>query len=108
MLILHVRQKVKMIESEAQFILEAETLAVFVREGLEEGKNEEMFFGHGELILSNLESWINLMQTKKIYDLYSDAGFGLSKSDLQFGNAEKKLYELERSYRKLRDERAQP
>lgn len=84
----------------ALFITRASALVALLEQGLGSGQDQSLFYGNGEIARRNVRSWLAAAQNGTLPGSYGKSGFGISKSDLMFGQAEEAMYELENIYLK--------
>jgi hypothetical protein len=84
----------------ALFIAKASALVELLERGCASGQDRSLFYGNGEVALRNTRSWLSSAQNRTLPGSYGKSGFGISKSDLMFGQAEGAMYELESIYLK--------
>jgi hypothetical protein len=82
----------------AAFIAKGEALAVELENSIASGSNVSKYCGNADVALSNLQAWLAHAKSGTLGGAYGPSGFWISKSDLMFGAAEARLYELERLY----------
>ena len=82
----------------AAFIVKASALVELLEHGLASGQDKSRFYGNGEIALRNARSWLAAARNGTLPGRYGKGGFGISKSDLMFGEVEEAVYELESIY----------
>ncbi|MEK6789651.1 MAG: hypothetical protein AABY68_11940 [Pseudomonadota bacterium] len=80
------------------FITKASALVELLECGCASGQDRSLFYGNGEVALRNVHSWLSSAQHGTLPGSYGKSGFGISKSDLMFGQAEEAMYDLESIY----------
>ena len=72
-----------------------EALAAVLQRAIADGTDSALYYGNAEIALSNVQAWLAHAKAGTLLTAYGPSGFGISKSDLMFGAAERCLYELE-------------
>lgn len=80
------------------FITKASALVELLEQGCSSGQDRSLFYGNGDIALRNTRTWLSSAQNGTLPGSYGKGGFGISKSDLMFGQAEEAMYELESIY----------
>jgi len=84
-------------EALAMFLAKARSLANQLERAVQ-SEEDRRAYPNAEIALRNVRSWIRRAESGTLACPAGTAGFGISKSDLLFGLAEKPLYELEQIY----------